>query len=124
MSNKTQLSNNNTQLASLIQELQGKAAGGGGDASVETCNVHIVVDNSMPFIIWTDGSNYYDEMATATSAGNTYIADLKVAKNTVFVIYNASYSNIAATGEITHAKQMGYPCNVFYVSGDGSITGS
>lgn len=30
MSNKTQLSNNNTQLASLIQTLQGKATGGGG----------------------------------------------------------------------------------------------
>ena len=35
MSNKTQLQANNTQLASLIHELQGKAAGGG--ASVETC---------------------------------------------------------------------------------------
>lgn len=30
MSNKTQLATNNTQLASLIQTLQGKAAGGGG----------------------------------------------------------------------------------------------
>lgn len=40
MSNKTQLSTNNTQLASLIQTLQGKAAGGGG-ASVETCSVTI-----------------------------------------------------------------------------------
>lgn len=39
MSNKTQLSNNNTKLASLIQELQGKAAGGG--ASVEMCTVTI-----------------------------------------------------------------------------------
>ena len=40
MSNKTQLSTNNTQLASLIQTLQGKAAGGGG-SSVETCTVQI-----------------------------------------------------------------------------------
>lgn len=30
MSNKTQLATNNTQLATLIQTLQGKAAGGGG----------------------------------------------------------------------------------------------
>lgn len=37
MSNKTKLQANNTQLASLIQTLQGKAAGGG--ASVETCTV-------------------------------------------------------------------------------------
>ena len=36
MTNKTQLLNHNERLASLIQELQGKAAGGGG-ASVETC---------------------------------------------------------------------------------------
>lgn len=39
MSNKTQLSNNNTKLASLIQELQGKASGGSG--AVETCTVTI-----------------------------------------------------------------------------------
>ena len=42
MSNKTQLSNNNTRLASLIQTLQGKATGGGsGGASVETCTVTV-----------------------------------------------------------------------------------
>lgn len=40
MSNKTQLQTNNTQLASLIQTLQGKAAGGGGGA--ETCTVEIL----------------------------------------------------------------------------------
>lgn len=41
MSNKTQLQANNTQLASLIQTLQGKAAGGGGAAggSLDTCTV-------------------------------------------------------------------------------------
>ena len=42
MSNKTQLQANNTQLASLIQTLQGKAVGGGGGgASVETCTVKL-----------------------------------------------------------------------------------
>lgn len=40
MSNKTQLQTNNTQLASLIQTLQGKAAGGGG-GGVETCTVTV-----------------------------------------------------------------------------------
>lgn len=44
MSNKTQLSTNNTQLASLIQTLQGKAAGGGG--SVETCTVTVTCSTS------------------------------------------------------------------------------
>lgn len=43
MSNKTQLSNNNTKLASLIETLQGKASGGG---SVETCTVTLNGPNS------------------------------------------------------------------------------
>ena len=44
MSNKTQLQTNNTQLASLIQTLQGKAAGGG--ASVETCSIRLICNTS------------------------------------------------------------------------------
>ena len=44
MSNKTQLQTNNTQLASLIQTLQGKAAGGGG-GGVETCTVTVNASN-------------------------------------------------------------------------------
>lgn len=43
MFNKTQLQTNNTQLVSLIQELQGKAAGGG---SVETCTVRFITTDS------------------------------------------------------------------------------
>lgn len=109
-----------TDLETAIDALPDAGSGGGG--AVETCNVHIVAENSIPFFMWTDGSNYYDEMGTPGDTGINYIADLRVAKNTVFVIYNASYSNIAATGEITLAKQMMYPCNLFYVSGDGSIT--
>lgn len=47
MSNKTQLAANNTQLASLIQTLQGKATGGGNSSegssgsSMGTCTVRI-----------------------------------------------------------------------------------
>lgn len=40
MSNKTQLQTNNTKLDSLIQTLQGKAAGGSG-GNIETCRVVI-----------------------------------------------------------------------------------
>ena len=43
MSNKTQLSNNNTKLASLIQELANKAAGG-GSGGVETCTFTVSGD--------------------------------------------------------------------------------
>jgi hypothetical protein len=45
MSNKTQLQTNNTQLASLIQTLQDKAAGGSGGGSVETCTININVQS-------------------------------------------------------------------------------
>ena len=43
MSNKTQLQTNNTTLASLIQTLQGKAAGSGssGGVNVGTCTINI-----------------------------------------------------------------------------------
>lgn len=51
MSNKTKLATNNTQLASLIQELQGKAAGGGG--GMQTATVTSTVKRVIvPDTIW------------------------------------------------------------------------
>lgn len=47
MSNKTQLQTNNTALASLIQTLQGKAAGGGGSGGTETCELTINFTGSL-----------------------------------------------------------------------------
>ena len=40
---KSQLQSNNTRLASLIDELKGKAAGGGGSGSVETCYIEFSI---------------------------------------------------------------------------------
>lgn len=58
MSNKTQLSNNNTKLASLIQELQGKAAGGGsGSAEIKSGELTVEISRSSP--------GYYDYKLTA-----------------------------------------------------------
>ena len=45
---KTQLKSNNERLASLIDEIRGKAVGGGGSGSVETCTVTITVANVHP----------------------------------------------------------------------------
>lgn len=43
---KSQLQSNNTRLASLIDELKGKATGGGG--SIETCTVTIDAKYAIP----------------------------------------------------------------------------
>lgn len=62
MSNKTQLSTNNTKLASLIQELQGKAAGGGSGAA-ETCTVNVIGAS-------TAYRPYYISYTTVDDSGN------------------------------------------------------
>lgn len=72
MSNKTQLSNNNDKLASLIQELANKAAGGGG-ASVETCTVVITGNNSSvaPAVYAYSTLTESGEITCVRIAGNT-----------------------------------------------------
>ena len=56
MSNKTQLQTNNTQYASLIELLRGKATGGGGDASTYST---IYIGASVPTSdIGSDGDIY------------------------------------------------------------------
>lgn len=80
MSNKTQLQANNTQLAALIETLQGKAAGGGsGGASVETCTVKISLDADARMDEWAysflsdDGtiSTVYEAPSYGESPTNT-----------------------------------------------------
>lgn len=74
MSNKTQLQANNTQLASLIQELQGKAAGG-AVASVETCEVSV---SGAYFVFYTGVENGEPvamvSAGTSTSSSHTFTA--------------------------------------------------
>lgn len=79
MSNKTQLQTNNTQLASLIQTLQGKAAGGGGGASVETCSLTVTC-NDGSYINWLLATVYRDGkimtvIPTADERLKTYTLD-------------------------------------------------
>ena len=66
MSNKTQLSTNNTQLASLIQTLQGKATGGG----IDTCSVRIIPDADAT--VYIVGYTYVDNDGKITSIYNDY----------------------------------------------------
>lgn len=108
MSNKTQLSNNNAQLASLIQELQGKAAGGSG--SVETCTVVFgnVVGYTEPddVVAYTDGNG---QMQVEAIDGGMSITALK---NSLIVV---PYSYYDATG-ITLVRTM-FGCAICKVTG-------
>lgn len=79
MSNKTQLQANNTQLASLIQELQGKASGGSG--AVETCTVTFTmtgtpVFNSVSYSTIENGAIVYSTL-TGTAVNSTAIEAIK-----------------------------------------------
>lgn len=100
MSNKTQLQTNNTQLASLISTLQGKAAGGGG-AAVETCSVRVYA---------TDGATcLYQVQYTAFEDGK--VVSKRVVNNEDYVLQNfdITYENVCCG-------------TVFYVSG-GAMSG-
>ena len=89
MSNKTQLSNNNTKLASLIQTLQGKATGGGG-AAVETCSLTITC-NDGSYIYWLSATVYRDGkimtvIPTANETCKTYTLDDVVCGTSMLVM--------------------------------------
>lgn len=71
MSNKTQLSTNNTQLASLIQTLQGKAAGGGAGGSIETCEVS-VTNCYYVFYTGVENGNLVAKMSSGTSTSSDH----------------------------------------------------
>lgn len=93
MSNKTQLQANNTQLASLISTLQGKAAGGGG-ASVETCTVSI------------------------SYCGQVYYTGVE---NGVMVAKSSVYTNNSATHQIEACKGMPIVCGHLYDSSPSTM---
>ena len=86
MSNKTQLQTNNTKLASLIETLQGKAAGGGsGAASLETCTVTFVNDDIMPPALIGHQTVYYTDVNGQTQS------ELWVPDETVITIIKGSF---------------------------------
>lgn len=98
---KTQLQTNNTRLASLIQELQGKAAGGG--ASVETCTVTVNIGTELG-----DTDGIMERMIFQTQEnGETVTRDItsvqsgifeNVVKNSLFCTQHPDYLNRTIEG--------------------------
>ena len=108
MSNKTQLSNNNTKLASLIQELQGKASGGSG-GSVETCTVMITGNNSSAAPIAYAYSTLTEsgEITCVNINGNTdsiiTISGVICGSFVVAYLFNGSYTTYTSeNAEVTY----------------------
>lgn len=139
MSNKTQLQTNNTQLASLIQTLQGKAAGGSG--SVETCTVTVEFSwvqvgtmarynpkvYSISYVTAegaTDGISY--ALKTSSSQPDNTIYSFEVVKNRAFCIEVSSSAvsfDGACTDGINHLGTGGNDLlNFFTASSDGRIS--
>jgi hypothetical protein len=74
MSNKTQLSNNNAKLASLIQELQSKANGGsGGVTQPETVDVYVSLYYAPSSIIYTTLNDAGEQVYSSTSSSSATI---------------------------------------------------
>lgn len=114
MSNKTQLQTNNTTLSSLIQTLQGKAAGGSSGA-VETCTVTLADQASeICYTKYVDG--VFSGAAAAVSA--------EVVKNTVVAVFSPSgkYMNRTITGDATFIGMFDITVHMFFVTGDCTIS--
>lgn len=123
MSNKTQLSNNNTQLASLIQELQGKATGGGG-ASVEMCTVSLEIDgpyDSGNDVMYYTNQNREVVNGTWSSLLNTPIT---VTKGSLLILYGlmATQFDLGGNGTEEVNEFLGNDIFViFMINGDCTI---
>lgn len=118
MSNKTQLATNNTQLASLIQTLQGKATGGGGGGGVETCT--ITLKSSSPPIPGSSGTIIYtDATQTPQRVVHQFGVPYEVVKGSIVVFDGASFNypmmNLPTGMELVESK-------VYFVTGDATLT--
>lgn len=100
MSNKTQLSTNNDKLASLIQELANKAAGGGSGGSVETCTVTITENSGTScrcfYTAYENGAQihkyWYLESMTTNTLENVVCSSL------ITIIYNTNMPYVTFGG--------------------------
>lgn len=111
---KTQLQSNNTRLASLIDELRGKAAGGdsSGDESVETCTVTVrgyTSDYRAETITYTlvgsDGKITSQKQTNSSSA--TVTLNNVVCGSAVNVQWRSGY-NMSGNFTVTNAEILSY----------------
>lgn len=144
MSNKTQLQTNNTKLTSLIETLQGKAAGGGGGGSIETCTVtldtssassdyHITTEGAGN-LIWTTVENGEITLKSLCSpfhnAISTVYPSINCIKGTTIILGISTYLatdtfQFSCTGGVEIVSYGGNTLGcLFKVTGDGSITWS
>lgn len=100
---KQQLQSNNTRLASLIDELKGKAAGGGGGASVETCTVTVNIgtelgdtDGIMDKIAFQVQENGEIVVREMTSTQSCVIEN--VVKNSLLYTFHTDYISVDVEG--------------------------
>ena len=120
--NKTQLQTNNTRLASLIDELKGKAAGSGG--AVETCTVTIVNARDICYIGLENG-NIVTKISEGTNDRNSSHT-IQVCKNTpitcVYMLASVENPAFQKSDSITTLSSYSSYVAVFVASADGSAT--
>lgn len=120
MSNKIQLQNNNTQLASLIQTLQGKTVGGSGETNVNTCTIQLICNTSniygYSYLAYRDNSfTPVTVMDSTRKTLNTTLTDV-ICGGYIYIqtSIEMSFTEASITGNATYEK--------FYSFSSGSAT--
>lgn len=116
---KTQLQTNNAKLEALITELQGKAAGGGGGASLETC---AVIVKGCKAVYYTGVENGATVAKASTGANATATHNIIVCKNSMVVCALLQGTSIIVTGGELNASYLTYYCACEVTSDNASIT--
>lgn len=114
---KTQLQINNTNLASLIETLAGKATGGSGGA-IETCTVALRCDApSMAVAYSVDGTGNYQVTDFPIAMRDDIL--ITVQKNTILFLSDWG-STCSSTGDLLQIYYGGSK-SAYWVTGDGVL---